>query len=424
MMLVTDSRFLIITAALALAAGSYVLLSIHRPRFQGYRKVRLHLVNAAMCAAASIGIFALLLFLYIGRSEPILSLMSQACWIIGVLLTIVHSRFSLALRTVSAAILIGYPIAAASHPGDAGSLLQLVDDFYQPGAGGISSEETGLRPSHVLLTTYYFVNFFFVANYYGNVLKIRNLRMTKLGEASTFTAEAVNNTVALGSGVTSVLASLLFVGVDIKMLSIFTAILTAGVAAIFKDLLTNVAAGILLILHGDIKERDVLEIDGLGVGVVQKITLRHTVIADRNEISVLVPNLLMLKNKIRHFTYNGKQTRLTADIGIGYDADIDKAIAIMYSVCFHVDRVLATPKPTVQIRSTNDYDITLRLCFWVDTPDLGIGNVKSEVMYYLITEFAKNGVIIPYPVVEVRNPNSPGKFPKPTIAKIDPHPIS
>ena len=402
----TDDSFLAAAVAFALCLGSYVLVGLRHPQFQGYRESRLNLVNTAVCAAGSVGAFNLLMFVFTEKSNEILSTITHVCWIIGVLLAIVNSQFSTAVRATSSAILVGYPVAVAFHPADATSFLEVVDKFFQVEAAPGDTDGIGLRASHALLTIHYFISFFFIANYYGGILRIRNVQMTKLGEANALTAEAVNNTIALASAVLSVLTSLLFVGVDIKMLGILTALVTAGAAAIFKELLTNIAAGILLIIHGDINERDVLEIDDLGVGVVKKITLRHTVVADRNEISVLVPNVWMLKNKIRHFTYNGKQTRLTADIGVSYDADVDKAIAIMQSVCFHVDRVLASPEPKVQIRSTNDYDITLRLCFWVDTPDVGIGNVKSEVLHYLIREFAQNDIIIPYPVIELRNVES------------------
>ncbi len=388
-------------AALALVIGIYLVFCLRPDRFHGYRKVHLNYVNAAIASTVSIEALRVGVFVFSGQTLPFFSHAVGAFWTVATVMAVTQANTIRLVKIGAAAILIGYPIIVHAHSGGEVGFFDALNTYYFDAEEGL----TRVQPSHIVKAIYYFVGVFAILNYYGAILKLRNSQLTRLKQASAFTSEAVNNTVAIATAVISIVASLFLVGVDVKVLSIITAIITAGVATIFRDLLTNVAAGLLLIIHGDIKANDVIEFSDFGAGVVRKITLRHTVITDRNEISVLVPNIEMLKNRIRHLTYNGAKTRLTTDIGIGYDADIDKAILIMQSVCFHVERVLATPMPTIQIRGANDFDVTLRLCFWIDTPDKGIGNVKSQVLHYLIREFNKYDIVIPYPIVELRGLN-------------------
>lgn len=402
----TPASLYYLIAAIAIIVGCFVLIGLRNPRFQAYKEARLPLVNTAVATTVALILLQLIAQQLSETEYAPLVWLSQGAWILALVLTILNSGLPNSIIAVSLLVGAGAPALTTALSLNWADMFQQIDLFLTPPSNsmvrGQEDSATSVAASDLLRALYYFTNIFFISNYYGRIVRVRNQMLGRLGETSSFRADVLNNTIAFLTSGTSILLSLALVGADVRVLGVLSAIATAGIIAILRDVIADVASGILLILHKDINEKDVLEIRELGTGTVQKITLRHTVIMDRNDISVLVPNSLLLKQPIKHLTYNGRETRLTVDIGVGYDVDLPRAIAIMESVGYHIERVLVHPKPTVQVRGSNAYDITLRLCFWVDTPDRGLGNVKSEVYYYLISEFSEKGIVIPYPILEIR----------------------
>ncbi|HEY9445963.1 MAG TPA: mechanosensitive ion channel family protein, partial [Burkholderiales bacterium] len=65
-------------------------------------------------------------------------------------------------------------------------------------------------------------------------------------------------------------------------------------------------------------------------------------------------------------------------------------------------RVLAEPAPRVAVKELADSGINLELGVWIDDPEDGIGNVRSDLYFELLRRFRAAGVEIPYPQREVR----------------------
>jgi small-conductance mechanosensitive channel len=63
---------------------------------------------------------------------------------------------------------------------------------------------------------------------------------------------------------------------------------------------------------------------------------------------------------------------------------------------------LADPPPAVQIKAFAENGIELDLAVWVEDPELGKTNLRSEIYYGIWQEFKAHGIVIPYPQREVR----------------------
>jgi len=60
-------------------------------------------------------------------------------------------------------------------------------------------------------------------------------------------------------------------------------------------------------------------------------------------------------------------------------------------------RVLQDPKPTVWLTDFGDNSVDHEILVWIDDPEAGVGNVRSEVLNRLWLLFKANGIELPFP---------------------------
>ena len=162
--------------------------------------------------------------------------------------------------------------------------------------------------------------------------------------------------------------------------------------------LSNLAWGVLLIVFRPFKAGDFIHAGGVD-GTVEGINLMHTqlVLADNRE--AIVPNAKIGADVIINFSRRGIR-RFELRVGIGYDDDIGKAIAVVQRLFAADPRILKDPAPTVWTDSLGDSTVLLLLRghtavddFWPAQTDL-LREVKET--------FQAEGIHFPYPHREVR----------------------
>ncbi len=94
--------------------------------------------------------------------------------------------------------------------------------------------------------------------------------------------------------------------------------------------------------------------------------------------------------------------RIGLQVQIGYDSDIERAMAILLAAAKGQARVLAKPEPMAFLVAFADSGITLELGFWIADPQEGTLQLRSDINLAIWREFQAAGIVIPYPQREVR----------------------
>lgn len=198
------------------------------------------------------------------------------------------------------------------------------------------------------------------------------------------------------------LVAMFATGVSIPTITLVTGVLAAGVGFAAKDILANIAAGVLLVWDGSIKLNHVISIDGGGYGWVEKMTIRHAVIMDRNDVSVLIPYSKLINSTIQNWTHNDDKVRLKIDIGVDYKTgDLGVVREAMLRSVSGDERVLEIPAPKALVISAGPSAIQMQLRFWIGDPKNGIRNVMSNVLERMLVEFGHSGISIPFDQLDV-----------------------
>ena len=184
----------------------------------------------------------------------------------------------------------------------------------------------------------------------------------------------------------------------------------AGIAAIIigfavQKSFANIFAGIFIGIYEPFRIGDFISI-GERYGVVEDITLHHTVIREWRNRRYIIPNSIISDETIQNHTISTPRVFKTFEIGISYDSDVDLARKIILEeVNKHpsllvpeekVDNKLTKQEPSVRVIDWADFAIKLRVGFWVEHPFIGY-TMKFDLLESIKKRFAKEGVEIPYP---------------------------
>ena len=128
--------------------------------------------------------------------------------------------------------------------------------------------------------------------------------------------------------VIAIVLALESVGVKVTILIAGSAALLVGIGLGLQQTFNDIISGIILLVEGSIKVGDILEVDG-NVVRVKKIGLRTSIVEDRSEIVVILPNSKIVTDKVVNWTYNYERARFTVSVGVAYGTDIDLVLKIL-----------------------------------------------------------------------------------------------
>jgi len=169
---------------------------------------------------------------------------------------------------------------------------------------------------------------------------------------------------------------------------------------------SNIISGIFIVIFKPFRVGDVVQVGTNYTGVIEDITLRHTVIRNFENQRFVIPNSLISSEVILNSSITDEKMANFVVIGISYDSDIDLAVQIIREVAtahtLLIDNRskedLANEVPLVVMRviSLSESSVDLRATCW--TKDFFDGFVLKTDLYKSIKQrFDKEGVEIPFP---------------------------
>ncbi len=189
--------------------------------------------------------------------------------------------------------------------------------------------------------------------------------------------------------------------------------LAVGLA--LQGTLSNVAAGVLLLVLRPYKVGDVIEIGGAS-GTVQRLDLFVTQMSNADNHKIVVPNSKVLGDVIVNLT-GQKTRRIEILFKVGYSANLKQASAVLTGVAEAHGKVLPDPVPWAGVTNLLDSAVEVTLQAWVEVDDWW--QVKADLVQGGKEALDLAGVEIPFPhqVAVAYEPPAPGpdpvKKPKP-----------
>ncbi len=167
--------------------------------------------------------------------------------------------------------------------------------------------------------------------------------------------------------------------------------LAVGLA--LQGTLTNVAAGVMLLILRPFRLGDYVEVQG-AAGTVKDITLFTTTFTTPDNLVITVPNGQIWGNAVKNFSVNATR-RMEIPIGVAYDADLDVVYQTILDEAKAEPRILQQPAPIVYISAYGASSVDLVVRAWAATN--GFWDARYALMKRIKERFDRDKIEIPYP---------------------------
>ena len=198
----------------------------------------------------------------------------------------------------------------------------------------------------------------------------------------------------------SILIALDAVGLDLTALTVFGGALGVGLGFGLQRIASNFISGFLLLFDRSIKPGDVISI-GNKFGWVHELRARYIVVRDRDGVDTLIPNENLVTTDVINWSYGDRNVRLKIPVQISYGDDPEHAMKLMVDVARQHSRVLLDPAPVGRLLEFGDNGIGLELRIWINDPEQGVNNVRSDLNLGIWRAFKEHNITIPFPQRDV-----------------------
>ncbi|MBW1889285.1 MAG: mechanosensitive ion channel family protein [Deltaproteobacteria bacterium] len=168
-----------------------------------------------------------------------------------------------------------------------------------------------------------------------------------------------------------------------------------------KDTLSNLIAGVLLIIDRPFEVGDRIEVwrapaGSASWGDVIDIGLRATKIRTTDNIIIIIPNNEIMTRDIINYTIINTKIRVRVNVGIAYDANLALAKKAVLKVADDIDWIAKEPAPKVVVRNFGESSVELQLRVWIQDARRRMDTI-SQVTDSIKECFDEEGIEIPYP---------------------------
>ncbi len=199
-------------------------------------------------------------------------------------------------------------------------------------------------------------------------------------------------------------------GIDLTAFAVFSGALGLAVGFGLQKTFGNLIAGIILLMDRSIKPGDVIVVAD-AVGRVNKIGVRAVSVITRDGKEHLIPNELLMTERVENWSYSSREVRIKMAVGVSYDSDLRLAQRLMLEAADEGPRVLKKPAPVCWITGFGDSAVNHELRLWISDPEGGLGNIQGDVFLRIWDKFKAAGIEIPFPQRDVHVRSLPEKTP-------------
>ena len=177
--------------------------------------------------------------------------------------------------------------------------------------------------------------------------------------------------------------------------SLLTVLGAAGLAVglAMKDSLSNIAAGLMLLLLRPYKVGDYVDCGSVS-GTIKEMGLFTTTLSTPDGIFIAAPNSVIFGTPVKNYSRN-ETRRVDITVGISYGDSLPQGIKTLQELMSSNEIILKDPAPQVLVADLADSSVNLTLRFWV--PNAKYWDAYWEIKGQLKPALESAGLNIPFP---------------------------
>jgi potassium-dependent mechanosensitive channel len=195
------------------------------------------------------------------------------------------------------------------------------------------------------------------------------------------------------------LAALAAAGFKVGELAIVFGALGVGIGFGLQDAVKNFVAGLILMFERPIQPGDTVEVAGITASV-RDVGLRATTLRTFEGADVVVPNGMIVADKLINWTLTGNSRRINVDVSTSYDVSPRDTIALLLGVATKLDGIASFPPPMALLTVLGPGELQFNVRAWT-TQTADWVAVCSEFAMRIREALAEAGIDVPLPKREL-----------------------
>jgi small-conductance mechanosensitive channel len=196
------------------------------------------------------------------------------------------------------------------------------------------------------------------------------------------------------------------IGLDLSNLGLVAGALSIGIGFGLQTVVSNLAAGIILMFERTIRLGDYIEISDTIRGTVSDMKMRSTTVTTNDNIDVIIPNSSFIQNNVINWTLENDIRRIHIPFSVAYGTPNEKVeeVIIEELKLSNLNYVTKPAKYTTSVWMTSmgassvDYELVV----WVKGPStLKPSGTKSDFLKFIYAALNKHHIQIPFPQLDL-----------------------
>ena len=285
--------------------------------------------------------------------------------------------------------------------------------------GEWTPDEAATRPARWVWGVWTGIVFFPLSRFSGHLARSFETKVMARGDTALdeTALPMINRFLRFSVIAVGILLAMAQLGLNIAPLLAGAGVVGLALSLAAKDTLSNLIAGVLLIMDRPFQVGDRIELwnaprETGTWGDVIEIGLRATKIRNPDNLVVVVPNNEIMQRDIINYTMSGEDIRLRIPFSVAYESEIERAKALLIEAANEVKGVKLEPAPIVIVRGFGPSEVNLQLRVWILEARMR-RRIADEITEKAMIAFAGAGVEIPYPKRElyIRQGGAAGMLP-------------
>jgi small-conductance mechanosensitive channel len=225
-------------------------------------------------------------------------------------------------------------------------------------------------------------------------IETRLLRNASGGELSL--RKAVSNATRALLMFVGLLVALSVVGIDLTALSVLGGAIGVGIGFGLQKLAANYVSGFVILAERSMRIGDNVRVDQFE-GVITEINARYTVVRSLTGRESIVPNEMLITSRVENLSLADTKVYQSTSVSVGYESDVAQVSELLLQAALAQTRVLRDPGPVVQLSNFGTDGLEFTVGYWINDPQAGQGNLRSDINIAVLAALRAHGVTIPYP---------------------------
>jgi small-conductance mechanosensitive channel len=186
-------------------------------------------------------------------------------------------------------------------------------------------------------------------------------------------------------------------GIEVTKLAVVAGGLGVGIGFGLQNVVNNFVSGLILLFERPIDVGDSIELTETS-GIMKRIGIRASVIRTFDGAEVIVPNGILISEKVINWTLSDRRRRIELSVGVEYGTPAQKVIDLLVDVAKANPKVIADPEPLACFVNFGDSSLDFKLRAWFEANDFtNIHTIHSEIAVAVQQALDEANIGVPFP---------------------------